>query len=292
MKQLGTWILLAMAVLLMGLILAGCGGGTSGSANVSAYLTDAASDLYDHVYITVQSVQISTDRGWVSIPSSLGKVDLLSPQFQFHQQLMGSVALAPGHYEQTRLILSSEPGANQIVLKGETLPRDLVIPSGAQTGLKLVGEFDAVAGQGEAIIIDFAPDKMIHPAMQGGATKYILRPTCPIVTSKTAPAVYGGLTGKVQPSAAWPTAVVTAYQAGTTNVVAVTTVTQGDPANPADTDGSFRLMLPAGDYSLKVSADGFETFDSATATPASWPVATGSDTDAGTITLTAKTTTP
>src|SRR6266446_1892902 len=74
-------VLACVATVAAGL-LAGCGGGggtSTGTANV--LLTDSPSCGYDHVYVAVDHVEISSDgNSWTSVPvsASLGRIDLLS----------------------------------------------------------------------------------------------------------------------------------------------------------------------------------------------------------------------
>jgi hypothetical protein len=261
--------------------LAGCGSGGGSTTRAAVYLTDASDGTYSSVVVTIEGIQIHEEtRGWVSLPGSFPMtVDLLTLQYQ--QQLLGSVVLEPGTYTQTRMILSSEPGANQVTLASDSSVHDITIPSSAQTGIKLIGNYSLSAGETTALVIDFCPDKVIHITGNG---EYKMKSTIPLIFQADALSQYGAIAGVVAPAEAWETAVVSAYSSANDALVASTGVivpAEGDPA--AETDGTFRIMLPAGDYYLIVTADAYDPFDTR---PTTYPVTTGADTDAGTITLT------
>jgi len=271
-----------MAVLGLAIIvgLAGCGSGSS-STQAAVYLTDASNGTYSSVVVTIEGIQIHEEtRGWVSLPGSFPMtVDLLSLQYQ--QRLLGTVVLEPGTYTQTRMILSAEPGANQVTLASDSSVHDITIPSSALTGIKLIGNYQLSPGETTALVIDFNPDAVIHVTGNG---QYKMKSTIPLIFQEQALSQYGALAGVIAPAEGWETVVVSAYSASNDVLVASTGVyvpAEGD--EPSDADGTFRIMVPAGDYYLIVTADGYDPFDTR---PTTYPVTTGADTGVGTITLT------
>jgi len=274
------WLIGAILALGLVTVLGGCGSGGSSSGTLRVYLTDAPSTTYSSVVVTIEGIQIHDDvNGWVALNGTFPvTVDLLTLQYQ--QQLLGTVPL-DGHYTQTRLLLSSEPGANTVTLLSDGSTHDLVVPSGPQTGIKLIGQYTVETGRTTAIVIDFDPDKTIHLT---GSDKYKLRPTIPLIVQQNALATYGALAGKIEPPEAWETVTIAAYDASTDALAATCAVTFPPPGEtPTETDGTFRIALPAGTYYLKAEAAGFEPYDSQ---PTTWAVSLGTDTDVGIITLT------
>jgi hypothetical protein len=86
--------------------------------------------------------------------------------------LVGSKILSYGKYTQIRLILGEN---NFLIVNGQLQP--LKIPSGTQTGIKLVGEFTLRGGRITEVQVSFDPQKsIIHNKGQG----YILKPTLKI----------------------------------------------------------------------------------------------------------------
>ena len=84
-------VVLASMLILSGALLSACGGGSSSSTGTARiYLTDAPSCGYDHVYITVDHIDLSSDSSsWTSVPveASVGRIDLLDLQNGIMQQL-------------------------------------------------------------------------------------------------------------------------------------------------------------------------------------------------------------
>src|SRR6266436_3687502 len=126
-------VLACVATVAAGL-LAGCGGGggtSTGTANV--LLTDSPSCGYDHVYVTVDHVEISSDgNSWTSVPvsASLGRIDLLSLNNGTLVSL-GQTPLTAGTYQQVRLVLAAN---------GNTAPYDVgALQHPAGLGWPMVG---------------------------------------------------------------------------------------------------------------------------------------------------------
>lgn len=143
-------------------LIAGCGGGGGGYGSAASSsgtlgtlgvsLTDAPACGFDKVYVTVNKVRVhqsstatDTSAGWSDITlNPARKIDLLSLNNGAFENL-GQIPLPAGHYTQVRLLL--EQNANSVVLAGSTAEIPLVTPSAVQTGIKLINQFDVVAGQ-------------------------------------------------------------------------------------------------------------------------------------------------
>jgi hypothetical protein len=177
-------------------LLAGCGGGagtSTGTANV--LLTDSPSCGYDHVYVTVDHVEISPDgSSWTSIPvsASLGRIDLLSLNNGTLISL-GQTPLTAGTYQQVRLVLAANgnaaPYANSVVLAGSATEIALTTPSGQQSGYKIVGPFTIAAGAMADLVLDFNACKSIVVA--GASGKYLLKPVVSAVAELVAGKIIG-----------------------------------------------------------------------------------------------------
>jgi hypothetical protein len=190
----------------MSLILTACGGGGSGSPATSTLhvlLTDTPACGYDHVYITVDHVEISTDGySWTSIPvdSTVSQpIDLLNLTNGALLSL-GQAPLSAGTYEQVRLVLKSNgnaaPWANSVVLSSDPSTQiPLTTPSAQQSGYKIVGPFTVQAGTQADLVLDFDACKSVVVA--GNSGKYLLKP----VVTAMAEAVSGSVTGTTLPGA-------------------------------------------------------------------------------------------
>lgn len=191
-------IVLSFVLILSGALLSACGGGSSTSTGTARiYLTDAPSCGYDHVYVTVDHIEFSSDDGtsWTSVPvdASLGRIDLLDLQNGIMRQL-AETPLPAGTYNQVRLVLkangNASPWANSIVLTGSLgseIP--LSTPSAQQSGYKIVGPFTVQPGSLVDLNLDFNACKSVVVAGKSG--KYNLKP----VVRAVAEVVSGAITG-------------------------------------------------------------------------------------------------
>ncbi len=181
-------------------------------------------------------------------------LDLLA--LQTVDKVIGTASLPPGQYSQVRLAVTS----GQVVDNaGKTSA--LKVPSGAQSGLKLVDNFTITQNQITSILLDFNAGQSVvrtGNSRSANGVQYLLKPVIRVVAQVVAGQIGGrvlGTDGNPVPATSNP--LVTAYPAGAptdgTVPVAATTV-------PSATDGSYTLdRLPAGSYDLIVTADGYAT---------------------------------
>jgi cysteine-rich repeat protein len=193
MAKLFNRLVFAGAIFLAAFALTACGGGGGSSNGVSDsgggttfWLTDAPAE-YQAVYVTINEVQVNPtedeEDGWEPI------TDLdLPDQFELlmlsngARTELGIADLAPGHYNQMRLILSEEQGANYVIDADDDIV-DLKVPSGGKTGIKLGNGFE-ITGDSTDIVLDFSVNKSVHVHPTGknnGKDKWILRPTVRVV---------------------------------------------------------------------------------------------------------------
>ena len=122
------WIIPALCLSL----LSACGGGSSSSGatgTLTLGLTDASSNAYKAVYVTIDEVQVhhgnvnddnSGDNNWITVATPLKTYNLLDLVNGKMEQL-GVVNLKPGIYTQIRLYLGAEPDEESNLL-GEPHP--------------------------------------------------------------------------------------------------------------------------------------------------------------------------
>ena len=184
-------------------LLVSCGGGSSANmGTINLLLTDTPACGYQHVYVSVDHVEISPDgSSWISVPvkSSVEQpIDLLNLT-NGTLLALGEAPLAAGTYNQVRLVLKSNgmspPWANYLVPTGyPTAEIPLKTPSGQQSGYKIKGPFHVQAGTLSDLVVDFNACKSIVVA--GNSAIYLLKP----VVSATAMVVSGSITGTTVPS--------------------------------------------------------------------------------------------
>ncbi len=183
------------------LLLVSCGGGGGSSpvtpsgqtGQLSVLLTDSSGCDFDHVFVNVRKVRVHKssdaedgDDGWITIipPNAPVKIDLLSLQNGLFESL-GLVPLAPGHYTQIRLYL--EKTGNSVVVNGQSSP--LRVPSGFQSGIKIIHDFDIEPGKLQEIVLDFDPCRSVVQAHD----MFILKPVIQAIVKSISGAIVGAV---------------------------------------------------------------------------------------------------
>jgi uncharacterized protein DUF4382 len=109
--------------------------------------------------------------GWISLGDDCQTFDLLALQHGITAEL-GFDALPPGSYGQIRLMLREA----RIVVDGNELP--LTVPSGEQSGIKIVHGFELQAGSLTTLALDFDAARSIR---ETGTGEYIMRPVIELI---------------------------------------------------------------------------------------------------------------
>jgi len=151
--------------------------------------------------------------------------------------VLGEVELDAALYSQVRIMYESAT----LYIGGES--QDLFIPSGNQTGIKLVNAFEVDPNVITELIVDFDVAESLHEAPPGSGN-YILRPTIRLVEN----VLSGTISGTVTPVGIG--AVVYALDPATADTV---TSTMPDP----DTGGYVLQALLAGTYDVMAAAEGY-----------------------------------
>ena len=253
-------IMLAAAAAGLALTIAACGGGsTSTNGTLQLSLTDAPGCGYDAVNVTITDISVhqsstaaATDAGWVHVPITAQKINLLNLQNGVLATL-GQTPLPAGNYTQMRLLLASNNGmtlANSVVPTGGSEVA-LKTPSGQQTGLKMNVDIKIAPDQMADFVVDFNACKSVVSA--GASGMYLLKP----VVSVT-PNFISGVRGMVDASIDGDTGANTQImleQPGTSTqpplVIRATT---------PDANGNYLLQPVApGTYDLVVTSNGHAT---------------------------------
>ena len=245
------------------LVLSACGGGGGGGSTgtLSMSLTDAPSCGYDAVNVTITKLSVNksstastTDGGWVDIPITATRVDLLSLQNGVLATL-GQTPLPTGKYTQMRLLLAdnasasgSQPIPNSVVPTGAS-ETALTTPSGQQTGLKLNVDIDIAADKIADFVLDFNACKSVVAA--GASGHYQLKPVV-----KVTPHYISGVRGSVDASiATGDNTMVMLEQPGSSTQTPIVV-----RATAPDSSGNFLLQPVApGTYDLVVTSNGHAT---------------------------------
>jgi hypothetical protein len=257
-------------ILSLAIVTFGCGGGSGGSSGggsgtLSLSMTDAAAD-FEAVFITIDEVQIhlggndANPGTWKTLtmqrhPITVNLMDLTNGV----REQLGLVDLPAGDYTQMRMIIgetpenTTYPHANYVVDKNVP-PNiyDLKVPSGTNTGFKIVENFTIADQQTLELVLDFDASKSVIEA--GSSGQWLLKPTVKIQHLEDASIVKGQITksGNIQVAGAMVSA--QQYDPNKTEpdkvIVATSTFT--------DSQGKYSMFLSAGTYNIVVTAENLE----------------------------------
>ncbi|MGI5817760.1 MAG: DUF4382 domain-containing protein [Armatimonadota bacterium] len=252
-----------VAMLALTLVMVGCGGSgddnASGMGTARVVLTDAPLSDVQEVHVHITRVEVVSSGGGVrtlltdsEIPDDIELIALAA-----NPLLLGQPLIPAGQYTQVRLILNPAPGANYII-DGDGVRHDLTVPSGSQTGAKLVtGAFTIREGEIVTILLDFHAAASVHRAGQSGM--WIMRPTIFATVVDGVQLDFGVVRGTVLDGAGAPLAVPPGQ------VLGVFIETPFGPIGVGEVDpedGGFEIpAILAGEYDLRVryaDPDGWE----------------------------------
>ncbi len=275
-ERILTRINFILALFVLGFLLTACGGdssgggsGSGGQGTLSTSLTDSSTDEYQAVYVTIARVDVhaSGDGSWQTVATPNSTYNLLELVNGVREGL-GISPLAAGHYTQMRLIIGEDPDdglnifsvrhpyANYIITQ-DNHSHELKVPSGTQTGLKVVKGFDINANETTELILDF--DALRSVVKAGASGKYLLKPTIKVLDTEEYSIVSGHVVDDVTqqpiPSGnAFITAQVT--DPANENITEQVEIKAGTLTN---TDGDYSLFLDPGEYNLVATQTGYIT---------------------------------
>lgn len=242
------------AVIGAGLVLAILTGCTffdrTGTVNLN--LTDAPVDAENvkGVYVTITKIEVNNNGDWVEFATydPPREIDLLQLQGG-ETELLGSVQLPAGRDNQIRLYLDapsegqgqpSNPGCYVLYQDDTTAP--LFVPSGSQSGVKIVGSFEVPVNGEITVTADFDVRKAV--VQRGGTGSYILKPANSIrlVVDNQAGRITAGVVG------------VTGYDASDVHIYAYADGTYSDDETTASSAES--PLFPNAVTSSALNEDG------------------------------------
>ena len=152
-------------------------------------LTDSPGD-YEAVNIDLQAIELHVSTGeqssgWTTLDTNTGVYDLLSLTNGV-ETVIASDQYPTGRVSQIRLVLGNN---NSVVVDGQSFP--LTIPSGSESGLKILINADLVEGISYSVLLDFDAAKSV--VATGASEKYLLKPVIKAVTEAQDGAVKGSV---------------------------------------------------------------------------------------------------
>ncbi len=255
---------LALAASLVALAACGGSSGGNGGSNegqLNLHITDAPIDSAAQVVVEFSGVSLKPADGEAleftfDEPKS---IDLLALQGSASESLLTDETVPAGEYEWIRLAVNAEHDGvldSYIELTDGTMP-ELRVPSGSQTGLKLVSGFTVAAGGTSNFTIDFDLRKSV--VMPGGQAGAFLKPALRLIDN----ASVGTIAGSVDAEVLVDQCADPAIQTGSVYVYSGSDITPTDVSG-ADTDplttalvadegGEYRYevgFVSEGDYTL------------------------------------------
>lgn len=234
----------------------------SNKGRIQLYLADAPVDdaNVDGVFLSITGVELRGANGWETVatyeePVSINILDYQEGKSYF----LTEEELTAGTYTEARLMLNASvengapnnnPGCYIRYKDGSS--QELFVPSGAQSGYKVKGDFTLAPEGTVAVTLDFDVRKSIVSA--GASQRYLLKPVVRLIANQNAAIIEGTYEGVEAGSRL----VVYAYEKGTY----VATEAEADAetglrfanavtSTSLDANGNFTLaFLNAGEYDL------------------------------------------
>jgi len=255
------------------IVLSACGGGGgsgpgSGTGTLSIGLTDSSTFKYKAIYVTIDEVQVnknysnvSGNSGWATVATP-GQTYNLLHLVNGLTAVLGADELAAGFYHQVRLIIGRtaqsdnnilgvpHPYANYVILNdGSNTVEELKIPSGMQTGLKLVHNFQIAENAVVELVLDFDACRSV---VETGNGKFLLKPTIKVSGTVNKAIVYGDVTESATDLPVAGALVSAQISDGLSARVVRATVTSDD----AGYEGQYSMSVSPGQvYSVVVFSD-------------------------------------
>jgi hypothetical protein len=220
-------------------------------AIVNFGITDAPLDDAQSVTITVASLEVSVaGEGWVAVPMPQPvTIDLLGYQDGAAAALGTIPDLPVGTYQQTRLMLASDKPPTLVLADGSS--ETLEIPSGSETGLKIVTPFVVDGTRPVNLTIDFDLRKSVKRVGGNGPhSRYMMKPVLRLLDDDGTGTITGAsATGKI----------ACVYAAGSGKDASDDC--DGAVNSAKVKSGRFKVaFLPAGSYEVRIfDADGKST---------------------------------
>lgn len=241
--------------------LAACGTESS-TGSLTLSVTDAPVDDATAVVVEFTGVELHSPRGSQTIDFDQPKsIDLLTLTGDASQRLLDGVELPAGNYQWLRLKVNAERLiADSYIDLADGSRHSLYIPSGAETGLKIVSGFTVPAGGAADFTIDFDLRKSVHEP-QDAFGDYYLRPALRMVDNARTGMISGTVSNTQVAGDCSPVVYlfagsdVTPDDEDTNAPNPVTSAIPALNANTGDFDYEIGFVL-AGDYTVSFSCDG------------------------------------
>jgi hypothetical protein len=265
-------------------LLAACGGSDGDSIQTGTLklgVTDAPVDVATEVVVLFTGVELKPVGGQAfsidfAQPSS---IDLLDQQGTQRAMLLDGATVPAGNYEWLRLKVNAEPNVDDSYIAINAGERcELRIPSGSESGLKVIRGFTVGVGSVTDMTIDFNLRKSVvqPPGQQAdaatcGGQAYLLKPVLRVVDNLQVGTISGNVDPNLVAAGTCPTSTATPGKVylygpyGATDTVLPPddldeNPEDGDPITTASVDAAANYaytigFVPAGNYVVAYTCD-------------------------------------
>ena len=257
-------------------LLAACGGGSDGDKSQAGRLklsiTDAPMDDVQEVWVKFSAVEFKPEGG-APVLNPLApaqSLNLLELRDGRTAVLVNGVILPAGRYEWIRLVVDNVPNVRDSYVMANGAECELIVPSGAESGLKMNRGFELTADGSVALTVDFDLRKSLHAPpgqksmMEMCTQGYLLRPTLRLVQDSEVGAIAGTVDPLLFTNVAGCAPMVYVFSDGP-NPVGTTVPDDQDNiepnpvvmAEPDSTSGAYKAtFLTQGNYTVAYTCNG------------------------------------
>jgi hypothetical protein len=250
-------------------LLVGCGGGGSSDGDmgrITLGITDAPVDGATAVVVKFTAIELKPESGeaFTIELSPAPSVDLLALAGGGSRELLSEHAVPAGRYTWVRLLIDAQQNTPTSYIDFADGQRfALFVPSGSESGLKLIRGFTVAVGSTSNFTIDFDLRKSVI-APPGQSPNYLLKPVLRLVDNLRVGTLEGTVAAALVPTGCAPQV----YLFGGANVVPddldLAPAPDVDPfvsvpvaLDTASGEYRFRVaFLEAGDYTAAFTCDG------------------------------------
>ena len=262
-----------IAIVLSGIVLglSACGGGAGNlltanqNGSLSIALTDAPVDGATKVVIRFTAIEVKPQGGnAIMFDIADRSIDLLALAGGLSTTILDEQTLPAGNYEWVRLLVTAQQNTMDSFIELNTgTQHPLFIPSGDETGLKLIRGFVVAAGGRTDFTIDFDLRRSLV-APPGQAPNYILRPVLRLVNNLQTGTLSGSVPPGLIPVGCTPFIYVFSGSSVIPDDIDPVPAPDVDPLISVpvlldNTSGNYRFKVPfleAGNYTAAFTCDG------------------------------------
>jgi hypothetical protein len=271
MKKFIAGCMWVMLTAVFAALLSGCGGGggdnpASDTGRLSLRITDAPVDDATAVVVRFTAIELKPEAGdaFTIDLAPAPSLDLLALAGGNSRELLSEREVPAGRYQWVRLLIDAQQNTQGSYIDledGQRFP--LFVPSGSESGLKLIRGFTVAAGSVSNFTIDFDLRKSVI-APPGQSPNYILKPVLRIVDNLRVGSLQGTVAAALIPSGCTPQVYVFAGASIVPDDLDTAAAPDVDPLvsvpvalDAASGEYRFRIgFLEAGDYTATFTCDG------------------------------------